>query len=93
MLLQRCIHPAYSCPRVTKKSNLCYTRFWVSRVSGAQTAALRQDSHIKVAAVASRWQRVGDLIGSELEPRTSRTRSRRLITLCQLAGNHVLQEV
>jgi len=35
------------------------------------SATLRQASHIKVAAVASRWQRVGDLIGSGFEPRTS----------------------
>jgi len=44
-----------------------YTRliaFRVSRVSGA---------HL-------RWQRVGDLIGSEFEPHTSRTRSERLTT-------------
>jgi len=46
--------------------NLHYTRlipFRVSRVRGAQlpiSAALRQGPHIKVAAVASRWQRVGD---------------------------------
>jgi len=33
----------------------------VSRVSGANTTALRQGSHIKVATVASSWQRVGDL--------------------------------
>jgi len=30
---------------------------------------------IKVAMVASRWQRVGYLIGSRFEPHTSRTRS------------------
>jgi len=42
------------------------------------SAALRQGPHIKVAAVASRWQRVGDLIGSGFEPHTSRTRGRRL---------------
>jgi len=34
------------------------------------SAALRQGPHhtIKVATVASRWQRVGDLIGSGFEP-------------------------
>jgi len=31
--------------------------------------------HIKVATVTSRWQRVGDLIGSRFELHTSRTRS------------------
>jgi len=37
------------------------------------SAALRQGLYIKVAAVASRWQRVGNLIGSGFEPHTSRT--------------------
>jgi len=41
---------------------------------------LRQGPHIKVATVASCWQRVGDLIGSGVEPHTSRTRSERLTT-------------
>jgi len=44
------------------------------------SASLRQGSHIKVAAVASRWQRVGDLIGSGYELHTSRTRNKRLTT-------------
>jgi len=44
------------------------------------TPRLYARAHIKVAAVASRWQRVGDLIGSGFEPYTSRTRSRRLTT-------------
>jgi len=35
---------------------------------------------IKVATVANRWQRVGDLIGSEFKPHTSRTRSERFTT-------------
>jgi len=39
------------------------------------SAALRQGPHIKVATVASRWQREGDLIGSGFEPHTSRTKS------------------
>jgi len=39
-------------------------------VSGAHLHALRQGPHIKVATVASRWQRVGDLIGSGFEPHT-----------------------
>jgi len=34
----------------------------------------------KVAAVASRWQRVGDLIGSGFESHTFRTRSEPLTT-------------
>jgi len=38
-----------------------------------------QGPHIKViAAVASRWQRVGDLIGSRCEPHTSRPKSKEL---------------
>jgi len=32
------------------------------------SAALRQGPHIKVAAMASRWQHVGDLIGSGFKP-------------------------
>jgi len=47
-------------------------------VSGTSiSAALRQDTHINVAAVAGRWQRVGDLIGSGFKLRTSSIRSRR----------------
>jgi len=34
------------------------------------SAALRQGSHIRVAAVTSRWQRVEVLIGSGFEPLT-----------------------
>jgi len=45
------------------------------------SAALRQGPHIKVAAVASRWQRMGDLIGSGFELYTSRTWGRRLTSL------------
>jgi len=37
------------------------------------SAALRQGPHIKVAAVASRWKRVEDLIGSGFEPYILRT--------------------
>jgi len=44
------------------------------------SAALRQDPHIKVTTVASRWQCVEDLIGLEFETHTSRTRSERLTT-------------
>jgi len=50
--------------------------------------ALRQDPQTKVAAVASRWQSVGDLIDSKFEPHTSRTRSKRLTipySMCYLA--------
>jgi len=43
-------------------------------------AALRQGPHFKIAAVASRWQRVGDLIGAKFEPPTYRTRDRCLST-------------
>jgi len=39
------------------------------------STALRQGPHIKVATVASCWQRVRDLIGSGLEIHTSRTKS------------------
>jgi len=42
---------------------------------------------IKVATVASRWQRVGDLIGSEFEPHTSRNRSKCLTTCALRTAN------
>jgi len=42
------------------------------------SAALCQGPHIKVAAVASYWQHVENLIGSGFKLHTSRTRSRRL---------------
>jgi len=46
-----------------------------------ECVALRQGSHIKVAVVASRWQGVGELIGSGFEHHTScTTRVKRLIT-------------
>jgi len=72
-----------------KKSNFRYTRLItfrlrVSRVSGAHLRGFapgpthRQGRHIKV--VVSRWQRVGDLIGSGFESYISRTRRRRLTT-------------
>jgi len=48
------------------------------------SAALRQDPDFKDAAGASRWQRVGDLIGLGFEPYTFRTRNR--YHLCHLAG-------
>jgi len=79
------------------KSNLYYTRlilFRVSRVSGTHLRGFAPLAHTsKVAAVASRWQRVGDLIGSEFEPHTSRTRSERLITcaICPV-GAYVLHD-
>jgi len=49
-------------------------------VSGVHFATLRQSPHFKVAAAASRWQRVEDLIGSGFEPHTSITRSEHLTT-------------
>jgi len=52
------------------------------------SAALRQGPHLKVAAVVSRWQRVGDLIGLGNEPDASRTRSERLITCAILPKCH-----
>jgi len=71
-----------------QKCNLHYTRFIhfrVSQVSGAHLPALSQVPHIKVTAVASRWQRVRDLIGSGFEPYTFRTRStRRTTSTCAL---------
>jgi len=42
--------------------------------------ALRQGSHIKVATVASCWQRVGYYLGSGFDLHASRTRSERLTT-------------
>jgi len=43
----------------------------VSLVTGALLRGLHQRPHIKFTAVASRWERVGDLIGSRFEPYTS----------------------
>jgi len=51
----------------------------MSRVSGAHLRGFASGPHIKVAAVASRWQRVGNLIGLGFERHASRTRSRRLL--------------
>jgi len=42
------------------------------------STALRQSPLIKVAAVASHWQHVGDLIVSGFEPHTFRNRDRQL---------------
>jgi len=42
----------------------------------SNSAALLQGLHIKVAAVASRWQRVGDLIDSGIKAHTSHTMQR-----------------
>jgi len=53
------------------KSYLHYTRlipFRVSQVSGANLSGFAPRPTIKVAKVASRWQRVGDLVSSESEP-------------------------
>jgi len=47
----------------------------------SSSAALRQGSHIKVAIVASCWQRVGDLIGSGFESHTTRTKCERFHAL------------
>jgi len=47
------------------------------------SAVLRPGPHIKIATVASRWQRVGDSIGSGFKPHTSRTRSESL-TICAI---------
>jgi len=49
-------------------------------MSGAQLRGFAPVSTLKIAAVASRWQRVNDLIGSGFEPHTSRTRSRRVLS-------------
>jgi len=45
-------------------------------VSDAHLRGFAPKAHtIKIATVASRWQRVGDLIGAGFEPHSSRTRS------------------
>jgi len=49
-------------------------------------------THNKVATVASRWQCVGDLIGSGFEPYTSRTRTERLTTYVVNSLNCFLQD-
>jgi len=63
---------------ISKKSNLYYTRLIpFSGVTSEQCPSPRlcAKAHtIKVATVASRWQRMGDLIGSGFEPHPSRTR-------------------
>jgi len=52
----------------------------MSRISGAHHCGFVPGPTFKVAAVASRCQRVGDLIGSGFETYTFRTRGRRLAT-------------
>jgi len=82
-----------------KKLILCYTRFNIlsgARVIGAQLRGFTPGSarmHIKVATVASRLQRVGDLIGSGFEPHTSRTRSRRITTCTIWSVNSYLHSI
>jgi len=49
------------------------------------SATLHQGPHIKIVTVASRWQHVGDLIGSGFEPQTFLTRGRRLTTYANSA--------
>jgi len=72
-------------PSCVKKSNLHYTRPIIT-LSGVTSERCPSPRHcakvhtIKVATVASRWQRVGDLIGLEYEPHASLTRSERLTT-------------
>jgi len=74
------------------KSNLHYTRlipFGCHELAVPISAALRQSPHIKIAAVASRWQRLGDLVGSGIEPHMFRTRGRRLLAPSgRLKHNH-----
>jgi len=53
------------------------------------SAALRQGSHIKVAAVASRWQRVGDLICSGFELHIFRNKRQKSYHLRHLAGHDI----
>jgi len=68
------------------KSNVHHTSlipFRVSRVSGAHLRDLRQGPHIRVATVASRWRRMGDL------PRTSRIKSECLTTWANLFSTYI----
>jgi len=46
----------------------------------AHPRGLCQVQHLKFAVVASRWQRVGDLIRSKFAPNTFRGRSKRYST-------------
>jgi len=58
------------------------------------TPPLAPGPHIKVAAVASRWQRVGDLIGTGFEPRTKNLHEKQTsYHLCSLAGDSVFCNV
>jgi len=62
--------------------------FWRHEEAVPISETLRQGPHIKVATVASRWERVGDLIGSGFEPHISRTKDRQMsYNLCHLAGS------
>jgi len=62
---------------------LLYSLNTLSGVTSERCPSLQlcaRDHTSKVAAAASRWQRVGDLIGSWFEPSISRTRSEPLTT-------------
>jgi len=69
--------------KVKKKNSSLYSLSIFSGVTSERCPSPRlcaRDPTSKVAAVASRWQREGDLIGSRFEPLTYRTRSECLIT-------------
>jgi len=76
-----CITHKTSNLKIKIKSSLYSLNTPFSGVTSEQCPSLRlcTKAHIiKVAMVASCWQRMGDLIGSGFEPYTSRTRSERL---------------
>jgi len=55
-------------------------------MSGTHLRGFAPEPTYQAAAVASRWQLVGDLVGSGFEPHTSRIRSEHLIfsyIICQ----------
>jgi len=59
-----------------KIKSLLYSLNTLSGVTSERCPSPRvcaKDNTIKVATVASHWQRMGDLIGSGFEPHTSRT--------------------
>jgi len=57
------------------------------------SAALCQGLHINVVTVASRWQRVGDLIGSEFESHTSSNKGRRLTSCASWPVEDIKQNI
>jgi len=74
----------------SKHKKIKSSLYWLNQIFGCHewtvliSAVLRQGPHIKVAAVASRWQRVGDLIGSEFEPHQRHSHTKGRLTTCAI---------